>query len=206
MAELNGKYINEENHQKVKSKLKKIGIILMIVGACLTVAGLVMLIIGFSSFGESSLDDPQGMFTSANSSMIFFIVGGFGIVIGIALLGYGGYATFFAHAREIASYGASSIAPVVGDTVNYMADNVAPSINNAVGGMAEAITSGITKGKSGSKKIKCSKCRTENNSTNKFCANCGEKLAKDKHCLNCNAKIEEGTKFCPNCGTKIDEN
>ena len=206
MAELNGKYVNEENHQKIKSKLKKVGIVLMIVGACLAVAGLVMLVIGFSSFGKSSLDDPQGMFTSASSSMTMFIVGGFGLAIGVGLFGYGVYATFFAHAREIASFGASSIAPVVGDTVNYMADSVSPSVNNAVGGMAEAITSGITKGKRDSKKIVCAKCGAENNAKNKFCANCGEKLAKDKYCSNCNAKIEEGTKFCPNCESKIDEN
>lgn len=192
MTESKGRYVNEENHQNIKNKLRKVGIVLLVVGGCLALTGIVLLIIGFANL--------------VDMLMVVFSVGGFSLVIGFALLGFGLQAFFVAHAREIASYGASSVAPVVGDTMNYVTDKVSPSVNDAVGEMAETITSGIKKGKSSSRKIKCSKCGAENNARNKFCANCGEKLAKDKNCSNCNAKIEEGTKFCPNCGTKVDEN
>jgi predicted amidophosphoribosyltransferase len=35
----------------------------------------------------------------------------------------------------------------------------------------------------------------------KFCANCGTKLATD-HCTQCGAELPTGARFCGNCGTK----
>ncbi len=209
MAEMNGKYVNEENHQRVKGKLKTLGILLLVFGAIFTIIGLILLIVGFTNFGKTDLDNPQGMFSSGTSSMGMFIAGGFLLMLGIAGVSYGVYLTFFAHAREILSYGASTIVPVAGEAINYVADNVSPSVNKAVGGFAESISSGIAggiaKGKaSANKKVKCPKCGNLNDAEDKFCGNCGVKFVVDRHCTQCGEKLEENDKFCGNCGAKVE--
>jgi len=54
------------------------------------------------------------------------------------------------------------------------------------------------------KKISCRKCGAMNEEGDKFCSNCGEKLAVvKKECYSCNAIIDENVKFCPNCGSPM---
>src|SRR5512137_251939 len=44
----------------------------------------------------------------------------------------------------------------------------------------------------------CSKCQTQNPTTNKFCSSCGSKLGPATiQCPNCKAEVPAGTKFCP---------
>lgn len=189
---MNGKYVNEENHQKLKGKLKKAGKILLGIGAVVAIIGIVLLIVGFVSFSSFS--------SNSGTEMVMFGVGGFLLVIGFAMLGFGIYATFFAHAREIGSYTASSVAPVLKETTDY----IAPSITNAVGGMAESISEGIASGKAKGKAeaIICQDCGEKNEVGSKFCSNCGKSLDTAKYCANCGKKIENDDKFCPHCGQK----
>lgn len=210
MAEMDGQYVNEGNHQKFKRKLNKIGLGFLIVGIAMLAVGITLFIIGLTrqSVPPADLLTPVESMTydmsNTLTSMGYLIGGGFLFVIGFGLTFYGVYALFFAHARDIAAFGASSIAPVVNDTVNYVADNTAPAVNKAIGGLAENITSGIVKGKQAtSKKKVCSKCQQTNDANAKFCDNCGEKLQTENICPNCGEKLEEKTKFCPNCGNKI---
>lgn len=58
--------------------------------------------------------------------------------------------------------------------------------------------------------IVCPKCGAQAEESDKFCPDCGAKLAKKSakksegnFCPGCRAKIEEGAKFCPDCGAKI---
>lgn len=51
------------------------------------------------------------------------------------------------------------------------------------------------------KAIACRKCGTSNAEGDKFCSNCGEKLATAKiECYSCKTLIDDNVKFCPNCG------
>ena len=187
---MNGKYVNEENHQKVKGKLKKVGKILLGIGIVISIAGIILLILGFANFGDFS----------SNNDMVMFIVGGFLFAIGFAMLGFGFHATFLAHTREISSYTATSVAPVLKETTEY----IAPTINNTVGGMAESISEGIASGKAKGKAeaIICQDCGEKNEAGSKFCSNCGKSLDTAKYCVNCGKKIENDDKFCPHCGQK----
>src|ERR1700688_1853449 len=49
--------------------------------------------------------------------------------------------------------------------------------------------------------MRCSKCGTNNPSTNNFCAKCGNALAK--HCAKCNAENPPTSDFCGKCGTPL---
>lgn len=50
----------------------------------------------------------------------------------------------------------------------------------------------------------CKKCGTINGEDDKFCSNCGEKLATEKiECHSCKTLVENNVKFCPNCGTSL---
>lgn len=204
MAEMQGTYANEQNHKKVKRSLKKSGIILLCVGVALVIISIILLIVAITSLGKT---DSQNMFSKTTSSAALFVVSGILLLASIFLIAFGVYATFFAHAREIASYAATTVTPVVGDVVNYASDNIAPKVNNAIGGLAEKISggiaSGIAKGKQAkTKTTKCAKCETLNAASNTFCSNCGEKLNVEKFCENCGNKLNETSNFCPNCGNK----
>jgi class 3 adenylate cyclase len=49
--------------------------------------------------------------------------------------------------------------------------------------------------------MRCSKCGTNNPSTNNFCANCGSALAK--HCAKCKAENLPTSNFCGRCGAQL---
>ena len=194
---MKGQYANEENHQKIRRKLKKSSKICLAIGIPVLIAGIVLFIIGFSNFNSSSI-------STAGSKMAMLAGGSFVIFIGFVLSAVGIYTTFFAHAREISSYTASSIAPVIKDTAEYLA----PTTNNVVKEISESVSEGIAKGKSSSNKganagkVVCQNCGHKNESTAKFCSNCGNAITQDKFCTACGTKLENNDKFCPNCGQK----
>ena len=49
--------------------------------------------------------------------------------------------------------------------------------------------------------MRCSKCGTNNPSTNNFCAKCGNALAK--HCAKCKAENPPTSDFCGKCGAPL---
>src|ERR1700720_4824292 len=49
--------------------------------------------------------------------------------------------------------------------------------------------------------MRCSKCGTNNPSTNNFCAKCGNALAK--HCAKCKAETPPTSDFCGKCGAPL---
>src|SRR5208282_1250851 len=51
--------------------------------------------------------------------------------------------------------------------------------------------------------MRCSKCGTNNPSTNNFCSKCGTALAK--HCTKCQAENPPTSDFCGKCGASLGE-
>src|SRR6202522_1626290 len=49
--------------------------------------------------------------------------------------------------------------------------------------------------------MRCSKCGTNNPSTNNFCAKCGNALAK--HCAKCGSESPTTSDFCGKCGARL---
>jgi membrane protease subunit (stomatin/prohibitin family) len=69
----------------------------------------------------------------------------------------------------------------------------------AVGNKFEATVGSIMN--TPAKTITCKKCGILNTEEDKFCSNCGEKLATVKiECYFCKTLIDDNIKFCPNCG------
>ena len=187
MAELNGKVVNEANHQRVKTKLQKIGYVLLGVGAVLSIIGIVLLILGFTSMGktvEKPLEPGMPMGQGFSSSIGLFIGGGILLIIGLGMVAFGVYASFFAHAREIAAYGASTVAPVIGETATYLADETSPAIQK----VTSAISNGI-RGKQPDEKVETQSVEAPNPDI-KYCTVCGAKNTRD-------------AKFCTRCGNKF---
>ncbi len=189
MAELNGKFVNEANHQKVKTKLQKIGYVLLGVGAVFCIIGIVLLILGFTSIGKT-VEKPlepgmPNIGQGFSSSVGFFAGGGILLTIGLGMLAFGVYASFFAHAREIAAY-ASTVAPVVGETATYLADETSPAIQK----VTSAISNGI-RGKQPNENAETqSQSAVAPNPDIKFCTACGAKNTRE-------------AKFCTKCGHKF---
>jgi ribosomal protein L40E len=49
--------------------------------------------------------------------------------------------------------------------------------------------------------MRCTKCGTNNPSTNNFCTKCGNALAK--HCVKCKAENPPTSDFCSKCGAPL---
>lgn len=159
-----------EQHEKIKRKLKIIGIILTSVGAVCALVGLISFFISFSN-----MSGPPHLF------FLCFI--GFPMLgIGIAMLGY-------AYKREITRYVKDESVPVV----NEAGEELKP----AVKAIAQAVREGT---QDRQEKICscgahnpadhnfCDKCGKP---LSKICPNCGAvQDSDDAYCGKCGAKLE----------------
>lgn len=222
MAEMNGKYLNEEKHQKTKKSIKTIGLVLLIVSAIMILIGIILLIVGISNhmnIGSQTPTDPWDTSMPGTSSIFdgmgMIMGGGFLTFIGFSGVSIGIVLMVVAHRREIMAYTATSVLPVADEVINYGADNIAPAVGRGLGnamkgasGGIESVVSGvacgIAKGKAKASVITCPNCNNEVKKGAKFCSHCGASLETKKHCPNCGIEIENDAKFCPNCGQKVE--
>lgn len=213
MTELNGKYVNEENHQRVKGKLSGAGKGLLIGGGICLAIGIIALIAGIVLTVTS-----MGSYNVNTLGFVLIPLGAIFLMPGIAMLSIGIKLKIAANAREIASYGASSVLPVASEAINYTADNIAPAVGKGISnlgkGVGEAageIAGGIAEGVRKAKRdLVCPECGEKNINDAKFCASCGYKFAEKKekkvmYCPNCGDEYEIGQKFCENCGFKLEK-
>ena len=80
MAELNGKYINEESHKKGKKFFKTLGIILACAAAALLITGVALVATGISIGGSVGMDNEAWFDISTKGSLLSvvgFAIGGF---------------------------------------------------------------------------------------------------------------------------------
>ena len=158
---------NDAKHIKTKKKLKIIGLIVLIIGLCCTVAG-------FVNFGIS--------IAKGEMPKLFFL-----LIIGLPCAGIGGMLTAAGFRKEIMTYTAKESAPAV----NIMGQSVAPGIS-AISAAAKAADpspvicpecgenneAGSNFCKKGGKQLvkKCPDCGNIVGSGSGFCSNCGKKL------------------------------
>ena len=142
----NNKYLNEEQYQQNAKKLKKIGMIVLIVGILMLILGAIFLGLGFSGFGKAGISTASetGLSTEQTAKGVLggfglFALGGFLNVFGLFVTSIGIMMTFMAHRREITAFTTQQVMPVAKEGINEMA----PTIGNAAGEIAKEIKKGI---------------------------------------------------------------
>lgn len=190
------KLVSDEAYKKGQKLIKKIRMILLIVGLVLLVGGATLMIIGSTETNGYVSSE----FVIPGSIMVFFAV--------VALLNALGM-TFVAHQREILAYQASATLPVAGEVGEKVIDftdknssKIGSTVGNVVGGVVREAKKGLNENKA-AKPVVCPKCQYKNDATDKFCGGCGEKLEQTNHCTNCGAEVKATDKFCSSCGTKV---
>lgn len=211
MTELNGKYVNEETHQRGKKFFMTLGYVFLALAIVGFAVGIPLVVKGFALANTSMSDPNWSELSSKGSSLIF---GGFALcgVFGMMCGGVSLSMFIMAHRRELMAFGVSSALPVVGDGVKIVSKDIAPDVGDAVKQVAkpvvesisEPITDAISTAKGTKTASVCPNCKAEVKKTAKFCPDCGQVLKKEVVCKKCGAKLDKKTKFCPECGENIE--
>ena len=146
-----GKYLNEENYQKSRSKLRILGTILIFLGIIALIAGIVLIILGFSTMGTSvvngfnnleSVSNHTGLVVGMTKTFSFtssgFLVG----FVGFVLIITGAFILTIASRREIIAFTAQQTLPVERE----MIDEMTPTIANTAGEIAKSVKKGLKEG------------------------------------------------------------
>ncbi len=168
-------------HEKMKKGLKIGGFVLLGLGA-------VFAIIGFIDF-FSVFNSMSGM------PRLFWC-----LFIGLPMLGVGAMLLSLGYKREVLSYGAKEVIPVI----NEVTEDIKPAVKNvteAIGGAVGSVVRGVKDGLDGSGKA-CPNCGKVYKKAHKFCPNCGYNYVKV--CSGCGQEVTGEDKFCANCGKKLD--
>lgn len=167
------KNVVNKDYSKFTKVLRIIGIILIITGITLSVIAV------------------SNMMSHSN---LFFL--GF---IGLPLIFVGLVCTMFGFMKKFNSFTASQVAPVQKDVANYMLDGT----REEMGKTAKTIFSSIdtSNAKSEKQSKRCPRCGELNDSTAKFCDNCGTPLVKI--CPKCKQENDPNAIYCDNCGTRL---
>ncbi len=157
-------YLNEEDYQKNKNKIRRVARFLLIIGGIVLIIGVILTILGFVNISNIAVEE-MSVNEFDNSSIGRNIVGGFfgsfsmlavgGMlcVIGVFLSSVSGILFLVAHRREIEAYTAQQSMPVVKERIQKMT----PTVSEAAGSVAKSVSKGIHDGKKESKKSKTKK-------------------------------------------------
>ena len=144
----NKEYLTEERYQQSNEKVKKIGKILIIVGACLLGLGLILVLFGFLGVGSTVSKGFNEGQEAVNPASIFsgvgiFALGGFLMAPGFFLTIAGLIVRFaIGNRREIVAYTTQQVMPVAQEGI----EKVTPTVGKAVGTISKEIAKGIREG------------------------------------------------------------
>ena len=108
---------------------------------------------------------------------------------GLPCTGVGIGLTLSSFSQNIARYVKNEQVPVL----NEFAQDISPAVQTYAASVKDGLTADA--------KTAC-ECGASNDSTAKFCSNCGKAL--QKACVSCGKQLTMQDKFCPECGTKIE--
>lgn len=162
--------MKNENHEKLKKRLKIAGFILLAVGFVCTVVGM-------ANFFSSAMGGDGEM------PKLFWLM-----FIGVPCLGVGGSLLGFAYRREIMNFNKNESVPVINDA----AGEIAPAVRNIAEAVKTADEKPTVKCACGEKNPAGSKfCRKCGRSLAGVCPDCGKEVgANDEFCNNCGAKLK----------------
>lgn len=133
----NKEYLSEERYEKINKKVNKTGTVLLTIGIIMVVSAIVLMILAFTALNKLMLAG----------------IGGFLLVFGFTLLGFGGLTKFVGHTRDISAYMTQQQMPIVKEGMEKMAPTVAKvgkeiteEMAPAYGEVAKEITKGIKEG------------------------------------------------------------
>ena len=162
--------MKNENHEKLKKRLKIAGFILLAVG-------LVCTVVGMANFFSSAMGGDGEM------PKLFWLM-----FIGVPCLGVGGSLLGFAYRREIMNFNKNESVPVINDA----AGEIAPAVRNIAEAVKTADEKPTVKCACGEENPVGSKfCRKCGRSLAGVCPDCGKEVgANDEFCNNCGAKLK----------------
>ena len=162
--------MKNENHEKLKKRLKIAGFILLAVGFVCTVVGM-------ANFFSSAMGGDGEM------PKLFWLM-----FIGVPCLGVGGSLLGFAYRREIMNFNKNESVPVINDA----AGEIAPAVRNIAEAVKTADEKPTVKCACGEENTAGSKfCRKCGRSLAGVCPDCGKEVgANDEFCNNCGAKLK----------------
>ena len=166
--------LNSPQQESIRRVLRRVGPIVVVVGALFTAIGLWSFFSSLGSFGPPKyfwccfVGMPLGMF-------------------GLALCKFG-------YMGDVLRYMAGETAPVGKDTFNYMAEGTAPGVRTMASALREGFTGEVTE-------TNCPECQAANSLDAKFCQSCGSGLMAT--CSGCQTTNDRSAKFCDECGQRL---
>lgn len=162
----------DPSHHANRAGLRTLGFLLILVGAPLTLVGLV------SFFGAMNGGGMPTYFWCA--------------FVGLPLLGAGTFFLKAGYLGSIARYVANEAAPVAADTADYLAKETRGAVRTTVAAVAEGLREGAAT-------MPCPQCRAPQRADANFCDRCGAGLGAAT-CPKCRAELANGARFCSACG------
>jgi hypothetical protein len=167
----------------VRTALRTIGPLLIIVGGVLTGTGVISF---FSAFG--TFETPRYFWCA---------------VLGMPVLALGMAISKFAYLGPFFRYVVGETAPVQKDTFNYMAEGTSKGMRT----LAEAVGQGFAAGVSGTHQevegsLSCVNCQAPNPASHQFCCQCGTALTRTR-CDACGNPNGPEASFCAQCGAAL---
>ena len=151
MAEIEGKYVSEENHKKMKRIFIGIGVALICFAALLIVVGIVLIIKG-KGLMDTDMNDPD-WFGKSSSGGNWLFGGSSMVALAVMLIGGGIAFIVKAHTRELASFAVSSVAPVASDTIKYANKEIVPEVGKTVETLTGSVVKTVVKAKKNRKRL-----------------------------------------------------
>ena len=107
--------------------------------------------------------------------------------IGLPMLGFGVTVTKLAYLKPISNFLENETHEAIGNA----AKNIGRNLNLSKTNTETEIT-------------RCLKCNASNNSSAKFCNECGSSIQKSVPCKHCSELNDADARFCDNCGNSIN--
>lgn len=163
----------------------------------LRVVGPIVLIVGLVLVGSGAYEIVAGDPFENEGLMFVRMFGGMPMIfVGLVLSGMG-------YVGAVARYQANEMAPIARDATNYLVDGTKGSIRTAAaafgGGLREGLTGEVTQIDA----VVCAQCGHDNDADAKYCDDCGAALRVHATCAKCGVENDADARFCDSCGTAM---